>query len=95
MPTSPSSRQRRCDHETARQIQFGLSLLYRKGVEEAWQYMLGVGISSQTFARVISARNVRGAGISVRIECKSDGGEASAGPGRPGFESGRIRPLQT
>jgi len=72
MPTSPGNEHRRRDHETAKQVQFGLSLLYRKGVDEAWQYMLGVGISSQTFARVISARNVRGAGISVRIQCNPE-----------------------
>jgi hypothetical protein len=65
---------RRHDHEMAEWVQFGLSLLYRQGADEACRYMTDVGISSQIIQRVISARHIRGAGIPFRIDCYAEAG---------------------
>lgn len=65
MHTNPTSR--RCDHEMAKQVQCGLSLLYLAGVAEACQYMTRVGISNQIIERVITAQHVRGARIPIHI----------------------------
>lgn len=60
-------RPRRQDHEMAKMVQCGLSLLYLAGVAEACQYMVRVGISSQTIERIVAARNVRGARTQIRV----------------------------
>lgn len=57
---------RRQDHEMAKKVQCGLSLLYLAGIAEACQYMARAGISSQTIERIVSARNVRGAHTPIR-----------------------------
>jgi 3-hydroxyisobutyrate dehydrogenase-like beta-hydroxyacid dehydrogenase len=68
MSTNPSKRHRRQDHEMAKMVQCGLSLLYLAGVAEACQYMVRAGISSSIIERIVSARNVRGAKTPVRVQ---------------------------
>lgn len=67
MSTSLSKPQRRQDHEMAKVVQCGLSLLYLAGVAEACQYMTRAGISGHIVERIVTARNVRGAKTPVRV----------------------------
>jgi len=71
MPTGPTNSYRRRDREMAERVQHGLSLLYRTGAAEAYQYMALEAIPAEIIERVISARHVRGARVPVRIECYS------------------------
>jgi hypothetical protein len=68
MSTNPNKRPRRQDHEMAKMVQCGLSLLYLAGVAEACQYMVRAGISGPIIERIVSARNVRGAKTPVRVQ---------------------------
>ncbi|GEM_PF-2499189 len=68
MSTNPNERHRRQDHEMAKMVQCGLSLLYLAGVAEACQYMVRAGISGPIIERIVSARNVRGAKTPVRVQ---------------------------